>query len=75
MTYTLTVTDHGPDTATESKLTDTLPARVHRRLREHAQGACGTTSSTLECDLGAIPSGSSVKVTLTATLALNAPAN
>ena len=72
VTYTLTVTDHGPDTATESKLTDTLPAGLSVASASTPQGACATTSSTLECNLGAIPSGSSVKVTLTANLALNA---
>ena len=70
VTYTLTVTNHGPDTATLSKLTDTLPAGLTAASSTTTQGSC-TTTSGLECNLGTIPNGSSVKVTLTANLALN----
>ncbi len=70
VTYSLTVTNHGPDTATQSKLTDTLPAGVAAANAFTSQGSC-TTTSGLECKLGTILKGSSAKVTLTANVAGN----
>jgi uncharacterized repeat protein (TIGR01451 family) len=61
-TYTVRVTNMGPDTAQEVVLTATLPVNV-TFLR--AEGACNLAGQTLVCDLDYLDCGESATVTIT----------
>ncbi len=66
MTYSAFTTNNGPDTATGVTLSDTLPSGVSFVSVSTTQGSCsGTTSIT--CNLGTIPVGSSVRVDIVVT--------
>ena len=56
LTYTLTVTNKGPDEATGVVVTDTLPPGVTFVLATASQGGCSGTR-TVTCNLGTINSG------------------
>ncbi|UCE62635.1 MAG: DUF11 domain-containing protein, partial [Nitrospirota bacterium] len=62
-TYTLEVTNNGPDTATNVILTDTLPRGVSLGLVTLTQGTC-TGNRELICQLGSLEAGSAATVTL-----------
>jgi uncharacterized repeat protein (TIGR01451 family) len=63
LTYTLTVTNNGPLTATQVTLTDTLPAGVTVTQVTASQGTC-TSSGVIVCSLGELPQGASAVVSL-----------
>ncbi len=54
LTYTLTVQNSGPDTATAVTLTDTLPGDVTFDSATPSQGSCTESSGTVTCDLGTL---------------------
>jgi uncharacterized repeat protein (TIGR01451 family) len=62
-TYTLTVSNAGPNTATNVTLTDTLPSALTFVSAVASQGVC-TGVSTITCNLGSINMGSSATVTI-----------
>ena len=66
LTYTIVVTNAGPDAATGVVVTDTLPLTVTFASSSASQGACSGTS-TVTCSLGTINDGSSVTVTIVVT--------
>ena len=60
-TYTITVTNNGPDDATNVVVTDTFPSGFTRDAVDPSQGSClGSPSFT--CDLGTIGNGDSVTI-------------
>jgi uncharacterized repeat protein (TIGR01451 family) len=61
LTYTITVTNHGPDTASSVTLTDALPASVSF---VSASDECTNNAGLVVCDLGLLPSGATTNVTL-----------
>ena len=63
-TYTLEVTNLGPDTAHTTILTDTLPTGV---TFVSATSGCNEISGTVTCDLGDLGSGSSATITIVVT--------
>ncbi len=63
VTYTITVTNNGPDTATDVELTDVLPAAVGLLSVTPTVGVCAG-SSTIVCDLGDLANGASATVTI-----------
>jgi uncharacterized repeat protein (TIGR01451 family) len=68
LTYTLTVTNHGPDPATGVTLTDTLPAEVAFASSNPGSPACGEAAGVVTCGLGGLSSGQSATVTLEVTV-------
>jgi uncharacterized repeat protein (TIGR01451 family) len=74
LTYTVTVSNAGPSPATAVNLTDTLPAGLTFVSATPSAGTC-TGTTTASCSLGTINSGSSVTVTIVATVTAAAPAS
>jgi uncharacterized protein (TIGR03437 family) len=66
VTYTLTVTNRGPDETGEVTLVDTLPPGLTNVSATTSAGACAGTA-TITCDLGELAAGASAIVTITAT--------
>jgi uncharacterized repeat protein (TIGR01451 family) len=61
LTYTITVTNHGPATATSITLTDALPANVDFVL---ASDECTNNAGIVVCNLGSLTAGQTTNVTL-----------
>ena len=72
LTYTLTLTNYGPSTATNVHITDTLPADLTVLSVTANQGTCTTTATTLTCNLGSLAPASSATVTILASVAPSA---
>jgi uncharacterized repeat protein (TIGR01451 family) len=65
-TYTITVSNHGPASATNVVVTDVLPAGVTLNSATATQGSCSGTT-TVTCNLGTLPDGLSANVVLLVT--------
>ncbi len=68
ITYTLTALNHGPDTATNVMVSDTLPSNVTLVSVTPSQGHC-TGTTAISCNLGSINSGATGTITIVATAA------
>jgi uncharacterized repeat protein (TIGR01451 family) len=66
LTYTLTVSNNGPSTATSVATSDTLPGSVTFVSSSSSQGSCAGTS-TVTCALGSLANGASATVTIVVT--------
>lgn len=65
-TYTIVLTNNGPDeNATNVTLSDPLPPQVSFVSVNTTQGTCGEAAGVVTCDIGDIPVGGSVTVTIT----------
>jgi uncharacterized repeat protein (TIGR01451 family) len=64
LTYTVTVTNNGPDAATGVTLTDTLPTGV---TFVSATSPCTQVSGVVTCDLGSLASGADATVEIVVT--------
>jgi uncharacterized repeat protein (TIGR01451 family) len=64
LTYTITVTNNGPDTATAVALEDTLPALTNFSAATPSQGSCQHSAGRVTCNLGDIEGGANATVTL-----------
>jgi uncharacterized repeat protein (TIGR01451 family) len=65
LTYTITVTNLGPDAATNVVVTDTLPSGV---TFVSASPGCVHSAGVVTCNLGNIPAGDSVTITIVVTV-------
>jgi len=68
LTFTATVTNNGPTTATGVTLTDTLAAGLALVSATPSQGSC-SGSAPINCPLGTLAGGASATVTITASAA------
>jgi uncharacterized repeat protein (TIGR01451 family) len=64
LTYTLTVTNNGPNAAPGTHILDTLPASV---TFVGASAACVHSAGLVDCDLGALANGASTTVAIQVT--------
>jgi uncharacterized repeat protein (TIGR01451 family) len=67
ITYNFLVSNAGPSAGTAATFTDTLPAGVQFVSASSGQGSCTQTGGVVTCDLGSVPSGSSVTATVVVT--------
>jgi uncharacterized repeat protein (TIGR01451 family) len=65
LTYSLGVTNNGPNTAPSVTVTDSLPSGVTYQSATPSQGTCSQASGTVTCNLGAISSSAGATVTIT----------
>ena len=61
LTYTLTVTNNGPEEAGNVVVNDPLPAGLDFVSATPSQGTC-TGTTTIDCQLGSVPAGASATV-------------
>jgi uncharacterized repeat protein (TIGR01451 family) len=65
VTYSLAVTNKGPDTATNVQLADPAPAGISYLTATPSQGTCSVTPALVTCSLGTIVAGQTVTVGVT----------
>lgn len=63
LTYTITITNNGPEMANDVKLTDVIQSGLTWISTKTTQGQCSGTA-TIDCNLGAIPSKANATVTI-----------
>ncbi|HEU6445091.1 MAG TPA: DUF11 domain-containing protein, partial [Gaiellaceae bacterium] len=66
LTYTIVVGNNGPDAATQVTLADPLPVGTTFVSVSTTQGSC-TGGAVITCNLGTIPKGGTVTITLVVT--------
>ncbi len=71
-TWTLEVTNNGPETAPDVHVTDILPAGLTYVSAVPDQGSCALAAGTVTCDLGTMASSDVVQITLTTLVSADA---
>lgn len=69
VTYTVTVTNNGPGSATEVVVSVTLPAGLDFVSADADAGDCTASAGSVDCELGDLPAGDSVEIRIVATAA------
>jgi uncharacterized repeat protein (TIGR01451 family) len=72
ITWTMVVTNNGPDTDTGVKVSDPMPAGNTYVSSTTTQGTC-TGGAILNCDIGTMAAGASVTITLVTTPSATGP--
>jgi uncharacterized repeat protein (TIGR01451 family) len=67
LTYSVTVGNRGPATASAVSLADNLPANTSFVSADSTQGSCTPAAGTVTCDLGVLASGDSATVDIKVT--------
>jgi len=67
LNYALTIANNGPDIATGTTVTTTLPAGTTFQSASASLGGCTQASGTVTCVLGTLPVGASETVNVTVT--------
>jgi uncharacterized repeat protein (TIGR01451 family) len=68
ITYTLTIRNDGPSTATGVTLSDPLPAGLNPGAVTSSQGTCATAGQAVSCTVGTLASGATATVTIAGTV-------
>ncbi|HSR53116.1 MAG TPA: hypothetical protein VLV83_20020, partial [Acidobacteriota bacterium] len=71
--YNITVTNQGPENASNVTVVDTLPGGLSFLSASSTQGTCGHNAGVVTCVLGALDNGDSAGITLTATATQASP--
>jgi len=64
--YSLSVTNRGPDSATNVQLADPAPAGITYLTANPSQGTCALSPALITCSLGTIAPGQTVTIAITA---------
>jgi len=72
VTYTVTVNNAGPSSATNVVVTDELPAGTTFKVAGSSSG-CSASGQTVTCDIPSVTCGGSADVTIVATVASSVP--
>ena len=64
LTYTITVINNGPDTASGVTVDDPLPKSTGFGSASTTQGSCTRVKTSVTCNLGSLASGDSARVTI-----------
>jgi uncharacterized repeat protein (TIGR01451 family) len=64
--YQMTVTNKGPDTATNVQVADPAPSGISYLTANPSKGSCSLTASLITCSLGNLASGETVTINVTA---------
>jgi uncharacterized repeat protein (TIGR01451 family) len=75
LTYTLTVTNNGPESATNTVVTDDLPNEVTFNSATASSGTCDDKGKKVTCNLGTIAPTASATVTIKVTVKGNTKAS
>lgn len=67
LTYTFTVTNHGPNTAPTVVVTDVLPGSVRLESVHTTRGNGSVSGNTASCNLGNMPNNASATITIVVT--------
>ena len=67
VTWTIHVTNDGPSDAQNVVVTDMLPGQTPFVSATPDQGSCSEDTGFVTCNLGTVPAGSNVKITIVAT--------
>jgi uncharacterized repeat protein (TIGR01451 family) len=67
ITYTMVVTNNGPDTATGVTAADPLPVGTSFVSVSSTQGSCANNGGLIQCSIGTLAKGASATITLVVT--------
>ena len=73
VTFNITVTNNGPDAASNVVVTDTLPVQLQFVSATPSAGSCGNVGPAITCNLGALNASASATIQIVATMMTAGP--